>query len=65
MFKYLFVLFSFLSFSLPASAALDVTAAVTYLQTDVTAAITSVGTALIILSALAMGFKWIKAMFFS
>lgn len=65
MFKYLFVLFSFLSFSLPVSAALDVTAAVTYLQTDVTLGITAVGTALIILAALAMGFRWVKAMFFS
>ncbi len=50
--------------ALPASAALDVTAATTYLTTDVTAAITAVGGALLVLSALALGFKWIKAMFF-
>jgi len=51
-------------FSLPASAAIDVSAATTYIGTDVTAALTAVGGAVILLAALAMGFKWIKAMFF-
>jgi hypothetical protein len=50
--------------SLPASAALDVSAATTYLSGDVSAALTAVGGAIILLAALAMGFKWIKAMFF-
>lgn len=49
---------------LPAHAALDVTAATTYLSGDVTTALTAVGGAIILLAALAMGFKWIKAMFF-
>jgi hypothetical protein len=43
---------------------LDVTAATAYLSGDVTDAIIAVGGALILLAALAMGFKWIKAMFF-
>ena len=50
--------------SLPASAAIDVTAATTYLSGDVSTAITAVGGALLVLAALALGFKWIKAMFF-
>lgn len=51
-------------FSIPASAAIDVTAATTYLSTDVADAITAVGQGVLLLSALALGFKWIKAMFF-
>lgn len=50
--------------TLPAHAALDVTAATAYLSGDVTTALTAVGGAVILLAALAMGFKWIKAMFF-
>jgi len=50
--------------TLPARAELDVTAATTYLSGDVTTALTAVGGAIILLAALAMGFKWIKAMFF-
>lgn len=52
------------SASLPAVAAIDVTAATDYLGVDVTLALTQVGAAVILLAALAMGFKWIKAMFF-
>lgn len=44
--------------------ALDVSGAVGFLSGDVTTALTSVGGAVILLAALAMGFKWIKAMFF-
>lgn len=47
-----------------AQAALDVTDATEYLSGDVTTALTAVGGAIILLAALAMGFKWIKAMFF-
>lgn len=50
--------------TLPARAELDVTAATGYLSGDVTTALTAVGGAIILLAALAMGFKWIKAMFF-
>lgn len=50
--------------TLPARAEIDVTAATTYLSDDVTTALTAVGGAVILLAALAMGFKWIKAMFF-
>lgn len=50
--------------SLPAHAVLDVSDATTYLSGDVTTALTAVGGAVILLAALAMGFRWIKAMFF-
>jgi len=43
---------------------MDTTAAVTYISSDVTGAIAAVGGAIIILAALAMGFRWVKAMFF-
>jgi hypothetical protein len=47
-----------------AVAALDVTEAVTFIEGDVTTALTTVGTALIVLAALVMGYKWVKATFF-
>jgi len=47
-----------------AQSVLDVTAATTFLSGDVTDALVAVGGAIILLAALAMGFKWIKAMFF-
>jgi hypothetical protein len=47
----------------PASG-LDVSGAVGFLSGDVTTALTAVGGAVILLAALAMGFKWVKAMFF-
>lgn len=48
-----------------ANAAVDVTAMVTDLTTDGTAAITAVGTALLTLAGIAVVFKWVKAAFFS
>lgn len=45
-------------------AAIDVSAAVTQITTDGTAAITAVGTALIGLAALSLVFRWVKATFF-
>lgn len=45
--------------------AVDVTAIVTDLTTDGTAAITAVGTALLALAGIAVIFKWVKAAFFS
>lgn len=44
--------------------ALDTTAVEEYISTDVTTALTAIGTALIVLAALAVGFKWIKGMLF-
>ena len=48
-----------------ANAAIDVSAAVSSLTTDGTAAITAVGTALLSLAGIAVIFKWVKAAFFS
>jgi hypothetical protein len=46
-------------------AAVDVSATVTQLTTDGTAAITAVGTGLLALAGIAVVFKWVKAAFFS
>lgn len=46
-------------------AAVDVSATVTQLTTDGTAAITAVGTGLLALAGVAVVFKWVKAAFFS
>lgn len=51
-------------FAQDAGGTLDVSAATSFLSGDVTTAIAAVGGALILLAALALGFKWIKAMFF-
>lgn len=48
-----------------ANAAIDVSAVVSSLTTDGTAAITAVGTALLALAGIAVIFKWVKAAFFS
>jgi hypothetical protein len=48
-----------------ANAAVDVSATVTQLTTDGTAAITAVGTGLLALAGVAVVFKWVKAAFFS
>lgn len=48
-----------------ASAAVDVSAAVSTLTTDGTTAITAVGVGLITLAGVAIVFKWVKAAFFS
>ena len=48
----------------PAQAAMDTTAITTYLQGDVTTALNAVGSAIIVLAALAMGYKWVKGMLF-
>lgn len=40
--------------------AIDTTAVTTFISTEVTAAVTAVGLAMITLAALAVGFKWIK-----
>jgi hypothetical protein len=47
------------------NAAVDVSATVTQLTTDGTAAITAVGTGLLALAGVAVVFKWVKAAFFS
>jgi len=59
-----FVFFCFSIISPLAFSAIDVSTVTTYLSTDVTDAIIAVGGALLVLSAVAMGFKWLKAMFF-
>ena len=48
-----------------ANAAVDVSATVSSLTSDGTAAITAVGTALLALAGIAVIFKWVKAAFFS
>lgn len=43
---------------------MDTTAIVAYMNGAVTDGIEAVGAALLVLAALALGFKWLKAMFF-
>lgn len=43
---------------------MDVTAITGYLTTSITPAIVAVGGGLILLAVTALGFKWIKGMFF-
>jgi len=50
--------------SVPAFAAIDVSAATTSITTDGTAAITAVGGALIGLAGVAVVFKWVKGAIF-
>lgn len=55
-----------LTFGMVASshAVIDVSAAVTQVTTDGVAAITAIGGAMLILSGVAIAFKWAKAAFF-
>jgi hypothetical protein len=50
--------------SVPANAAIDVSAAVGTMQTDGTSALTAVGTGIIALAGVALVFRWVKAAFF-
>lgn len=50
--------------AMAAAAAVDVSEAVTQIGTHGTAAITSVGTVIIVLAAVAVVFKWVKGAIF-
>jgi len=53
-----------MSFSVPAFAVIDVTAATTAITTDGTAAVSAVGGALIGLAGVSVVFKWVKGAIF-
>jgi hypothetical protein len=58
------LLLSSIAMAQEVEAAIDVSAAVTSLTTDAVGAVTSIGTAVLTLAAVAVAFKWAKAAIF-